>query len=75
VRVQAGSVRGKSWGKFFQEVKTKNPGERVGVFCCGPMGDDLRANCIEHGEVCLLPFAQPAASRAGRISAMDLGYL
>ena len=27
-------------------------GERqVGVFCCGPMGSDLRANCIKYGDV------------------------
>lgn len=24
---------------------------KVGVFCCGPMGADLRANCMKYGDV------------------------
>lgn len=24
---------------------------KIGVFCCGPMGADLRANCMKYGDV------------------------
>lgn len=29
----------------------KHGEHQVGVFCCGPMGADLRANCIKYGDV------------------------
>ena len=32
VRVHTGSVRGRGWGRFFEEVKANHQGEAVGVF-------------------------------------------
>ena len=33
------------------DALNKEGEHQVGVFCCGPMGADLRANCIKYGDV------------------------
>jgi hypothetical protein len=67
VQMHTGSVRGAGWAKFFESVRRdtlarraaerrrqgagRKDESRIGVFCCGPMGADLRQNCVKFSAI------------------------